>query len=101
MSGFRKLRFKPFVVHTFEDCSCRLWMKTVKFISNFPSFTLNSFSSTQRSLGWVRFDRQRGRMEERRTQKKGGRKANVSANTLVPKAPGRLVKARKKLVSRI
>ena len=65
-------------------------MKTLKFIIEF------SLLSTQRSLGWVRFEKQQGRTCNRSLEKRRGRR---SKKTKKPDA--RLARARKRWVSRI
>ena len=65
-------------------------MKTLKFMIEF------SLLSTQRSLGWLRFEKQQGRMWKRSADKRRGRRSKKTKN---PDA--RLARARKRWVSRI
>ena len=56
---------------------------------------------TQRSVAWVRFERQRGRMWKRSFENRGGRRSNVVKKAPAPKRPGRLASWRKMCVRRI
>ena len=76
---------------TLEDCSWRVWMKTPA-----PAFSL---LSKQRSVSWVKFERQRDRMCERSPKNRWGEKSNVSKKAKAPQRPGRLASKRKRCVS--
>ena len=68
-------------------------MKTPKTVS--PIFV------KRRSVAWVRFERQRGRMRGRSSENRRGRKSNVRKKAKLPKRPGRLAARRKMCVRRI
>ena len=70
---------------------------------NGPNKSDAFLSFTRRSVAWVRFERQRGRMRERSIPNRGGRKSNVKRKAKAPMkpGPGRLANRRKRWVSRI
>ena len=55
----------------------------------------------RRSVAWVRFERQRGRMCKRSRKNRRGRRANVKPKVAVLMTPGRLASRRKRCVRRI
>ena len=88
LKAFEKSKLFPKLLLALEDCSWRLCMKTLKFMKEF------SLMSTQRSLGWLKFEKQEGRMRKRSAVSRRGRR---SKKTKKPDA--RLARARKRWVS--